>query len=306
MSYDVIIIGGGAAGCTAAIYSARRNMKTLLIEEKAIGGLLLEATTIENYPGFESISGSELAVRLEKQLKSLPVEIMMDKVVEVIKKGETFLILTSSGKRIEGRSVIVASGVTHRELGISGEEKYLGRGISYCATCDAPLFKGKTVAVVGGGNSAFHYALLLAELCSRVYFIHRRREFRAEEVLVKRLRGFGNVEFKLPYQVVELRGEKFLSGIKIRNVESGEEEVLKIDGLFVAIGQVPNIEFLSKLNVQLDENNFIKVDERMRTNIQGLFAAGDVTGIEQQLVVACAQGAIAAITASKFLKENRI
>ncbi|MCW1300856.1 MAG: thioredoxin-disulfide reductase [Candidatus Nanoarchaeia archaeon] len=306
MSYDTIIIGGGAAGCTAAIYSARRNLKTLLIEEKAIGGLLLLATTIENYPGFESISGFELASRLEKQVKNLPVEIVIDKVVEVRKEEEVFLVFTSSGKMFEGKSVIIASGVTHKELGISGEEKFVGKGISYCATCDAPLFKGKTVAVVGGGNSAFHYALLLAELCSKVYLIHRRKEFRAEEVLVERLRRFRNVEFKVPYLIVELYGEKFLSGIKIRNVESGEDEKLKLDGLFIAIGQVPNIGFLSKLNVQLDENNFIKVDERMRTNITGLFAAGDVTGIAQQLVVACAQGAIAAISASKFLKEGQI
>lgn len=303
--FDVIIIGGGAAGCTASIYAARRGLKVLLLEAKAIGGLLLYAIEIENYPGFESISGAELASRLEKQVRNLPIQVFYENVIDVKKtKENTFKVLTGSGKEFEGKTLIVASGVEHRELGIKGEEKFIGRGLSYCATCDAPFFKGKEVAVVGGGNTAFQYAIYLSDLCSKVYLIHRRHGFRAEDALVERLRARKNVEFKIPYVVVELLGEKMLEGVRLKNLETGEEESLTVPGLFVAIGHKAKVDFLSNLGIKLTEKGFVEVDERMRTNVEGVFAAGDVTGIEQQLVVACAQGAIAALNAARYLKEG--
>ncbi|HDN90994.1 MAG TPA: thioredoxin-disulfide reductase [Candidatus Aenigmarchaeota archaeon] len=302
--YDVIIIGGGAAGCTAAIYAARRGLKVLLLEAKAIGGLLLYAINIENYPGFELISGAEFASRLEKQVRNLPVELIFENVIDVRKLDKKFKVITSSNKEFESKTIIIASGVEHRELGIKGEEKFVGKGISYCATCDAPFFKDKEVAVVGGGNTAFQYALYLSDLCAKVYLIHRRHGFRAEDTLIDRLRSRKNVEFKIPYVVVDLLGDNLLEGVKLRNLETGEEEILKVPGLFVAIGHKAKVDFLSNLGLELNERGFIKVDERMRTSVEGAFAAGDVTGIEQQLVVACAQGAIAALNAARYLKEG--
>jgi thioredoxin-disulfide reductase len=300
--YDIIIVGAGPAGCTAAIYSARRNLKTLLIETKAIGGLFIDAGIIENYPGFEKISGIELAEKFQKQIKALPIKLVFDHVFSVKKKDDLFEIKTGKDT-LSAKSVIIASGVQYKELDLKDEKKFVGRGISYCATCDAPLFQGKDVAVVGGGNSAFHYALYLSEICSKVYLIHKNKEFNAEEVLVSRLKSKNNVIFKNSFEVKELQGNKFLEAIKIKNPENGEEK-LNVSGLFIAIGQEPKLDFIKDLKLELDEKGYIKVDEKFQTNIQGVFSAGDVTGTAGQIIIACGQGAKAALSASSYLKEK--
>jgi len=298
-TYEVIIIGAGPAGCTAAIYSARRGLKTLLIESKEVGGSLLYGATIENYPGFESINGIELAEKIKDHVKKFDVEILTEEVQEIREIKEIFEIHCLKNK-FSSKSLIVCQGVKPKQLNIKDESRFIGKGISYCATCDGPLFKGKDVAVIGGGNSAFHYALFLSEICSKVYIIHRS-EFRADKVLIDKLKKMKNVEFKQPYEILELQGEKMLNSIKIKSKDKIEE--LKISGIFVSIGQDPNTGFLKNLDLKLTTEGYINVDQKMNTNIPGFFAAGDITGIGKQIVIACGQGALAALSAENYLKH---
>jgi thioredoxin reductase (NADPH) len=299
-NYDVMIIGAGPAGCTSAIYCARRGLKTLLIEPKEVGGALLYGATIENYPGFESINGIELAEKFKNQVKKLNAEILKEEVKEIIKTKQGFEVVCLK-KKFSGKSVIVAQGAKPRQLNLKDESKFIGRGISYCATCDGPLFNGKEVAVIGGGNSAFHYALFLAEICSKVYLIHRS-EFRADKILVEKLKKMKNIVFKQPYEVVELTGDRMLSSIKIKSKEEKIEE-LKVTGLFVSIGQDPNTSFLKNLDLKLTTEGYVSVDQHMVTNVPGMFGAGDITGIGRQVVIAAGQGALAALSAEKYLKH---
>ena len=304
MEYDITIIGAGPAGCTAAIYSARRNLKTLLIEEKAIGGLFIDAGTIENYPGFEKISGVELAEKFQSQLKKLPIDLVYEKVSSIDKKGNVFEIKTEK-KTFNSKSVIIAAGTRYKELEIKDEKKFVGKGISYCATCDGPLFQGKDVAVVGSGNSAMHYALYLSEICSKVYLINKGDSFKADEVLLKKLKTSKtskNVIFKTCAVVSELQGSKMLESIKVQC--NGKEEIIKISGLFIAIGQEPKLGFLKNLNVNLDERGYIKTDDKFQTSIPGIFSAGDVTGTAGQVIIAAGQGAKASMNAASYLKEK--
>ncbi len=301
-TYDIIIIGAGPAGCTAAIYSARRNLKTLLIEGKTVGGLFIDAGTIENYPGFEKITGVELAQKFEKQLKKLSVNLVYEQVGDIKKKSNLFEIKTDKST-FSSKSLIITSGTRYREIELKEEKKFVGKGVSYCATCDGPLFQGRDVAVIGGGNSAMHYALFLAEICSKVYVIHRS-EFRADKILLEKLRKMKNVEFKQPYTVTALIGEKMLSSIKIKDSESNKEETLGVSGVFISIGQDPNTSFLKNLGLKLDPQTYINVDQKMQTNVPGVFAAGDVTGTAGQVVIACGQGAKAAMNAASYLKEK--
>jgi thioredoxin-disulfide reductase len=277
-------------------------LKTLLIEGKAIGGLFIDAGTIENYPGFEKITGVELAQKFEKQLKKLPVNLIYEQVEDIKKKGNLFEIKTNKST-FSSKSLIITSGTRYREIELKDEKKFVGKGISYCATCDAPLFQGKDVAVIGGGNSAMHYALFLAEICSKVYVIHRS-EFRADPILLEKLRKMKNVEFKQPHVVAELIGEKMLNSIKITNSKSNREEILKVSGIFISIGQDPNTSFLKSLDLKLNQGNYIDVDQNMQTTLPGVFAAGDVTGTAGQVVIACGQGAKAAMNAASYLKEK--
>jgi len=298
-TYEVIIIGAGPAGCTSAIYAARRGLKTLLIESKEVGGALLYGSTIENYPGFESIGGIELAEKFKNHVKKFNVEILTEEVKDIKTLKEGFEVTCLKNKFLS-KSVIVAQGVKPRQLNIKDENKFVGKGLSYCATCDGPLFQKKDVAVIGGGNSAFHYALFLAEICPKVYILHRS-EFRADKVLLEKLKKMKNVEFKQPYEIVELTGEKMLNSIKIKSKDKIEE--LKVSGVFVSIGQDPNTGFLKNLDLKLTTEGYINVDPKMNTNVPGLFAAGDITGIGKQIIIAAGQGALAALSAENYLKH---
>jgi thioredoxin reductase (NADPH) len=301
--YDIAIIGAGAAGCTAAIYSARRNLKTLLLDSRAVGGLYTEATVIENYPGFEKISGLDLAQKFHKQVQTLPVKFIQSSVESMKSKKDLFEIKTDK-ETFTSKAVIVTSGLQPRNLGLDSEKKFIGKGISYCATCDAPLFQGKEVAVVGGGNSAFYYALHLSEICNKVYIINIKKEFVADAFIVSKVKAQKNVEFKTPFSVAELKGNKFLESIKLKSTESSKEEILKVSGLFIAIGQEPRLDFLKDLKPVLGEKGSLKIDENFKTSVPGMFAAGDVTGTAGQIIIAAGQGAKAALNAAQYLKEK--
>lgn len=302
MVYDVIIIGGGPAGMTSAIYSCRRNMRALLIEKAGIGGRMSLAGEIENYPGIEKVSGMELAERMKKQMQSFGAEIRTEEVIGMDFQKEVKKIITKENE-YESSAVIIATGSEHRKLDVGGEREFTGRGVSYCATCDAPFFKDKIVAVVGGGNSAVSEALHIADVAKRVYLIHRREEFRAEDVKLKDLFSMENVEPVLNTTVEEIQGDKFVNRIRIRNTESGEERLLDVDGIFIAIGYVPATSIARSAGVSVDDNDFIIVDKEQKTNITGVFAAGDCTGGLMQVSTAVGEGSVAAISACRYVKE---
>jgi thioredoxin reductase (NADPH) len=298
--YDVIIVGGGPAGLTAAIYSARNKFKTLVLARDK--GVLSYAHTIENYPGFKSISGLELIEKFEEQAKEFGAEVKNEEVLRISKEEDKFKVKTRE-QVYEAKTIILALGTEKAKLNIENEDKFIGRGISYCATCDAPFFKNKIVAVVGGSNSAAMNALALAEHAKKVYIIYRRDEIRAEKILVDRLKKAG-VEIITNSIVKRVEGDNVLRRVIIE--QEGKEKVLELDGLFIEIGYVPASSLAQNLNLEM-ENNFIKVNEKMETSIKGVFAAGDITtgsaGL-RQIVTACAEGAIAAISAFRYLKAR--
>jgi thioredoxin-disulfide reductase len=298
--FDVIIIGAGPAGMTAAIYASRRKLNALVIG-KDLGGQMARTNEMENYPGFELISGIEMAVKLEAQAKKFGAEIRYEDVVEVGKTGDTFFVITTNNE-YESKSLILAYGKTPRDLDVPGEEKFKGKGISFCATCDAPLFRNKTVAIVGGGNSALDAALLCSEFSKKVYIVHRRDEFRGEELLVEQLKKRKNVEFVLNSIPLEVKGATFVGGLVVQDVKTQAKRELKVEGIFVEIGFEVKTEMVSKL-VQLDKLKQIIINDRCETSHPGIFAAGDITSVPyKQVVIAAGQGAIAALQAYAYIK----
>ncbi len=300
--YDFIIIGGGPAGLTAGIYAVRKNLKTLVIEKSEFGGTVNLTFEIENYPGFRRISGAELAKKFHKHAADLGVEFSSDEVKEISKDGNWFVVKTWEGE-YRAKAILLATGSRHRELGVPGEKEFTGRGVSYCAVCDAPFFKEKTVAIVGGGNTAVKDALYMAEICSKVYLIHRRDQFRADELDISELKKKQNVEFVLNSVVSEIRGDTKVNSVVVKNKETNEEREIQIDGIFIDIGEIPNNELAKMLGVELDARGFIKVNDNMETSVQGVYAAGDITGKLTQIVVAAAQGAIAAVAAYEYIRK---
>lgn len=301
--YDVIVVGGSAAGMTAAIYAARRELKTLVLT-KDIGGQVSITSSIENYPGIDKIDGVELAKTFERQAKNFGAEILMEDVVAVdeVDTGaakKTFVV--KSDEEYRARTVIIAIGKTPRSLDVPGEDEFTGKGISYCATCDAPLFRDKTVAVVGGGNAAFDAALLLSKIASKVYLVHRRAEFRAFEGVVEEAKETENIEFVLNSAVEEIKGGDFVESIIVKNTESGESKELVVDGVFVEIGSEVDTNFVKHL-VELDENKQIKTNKNAETSHPGIFAAGDVTDTAfKQIIVAAGEGCRAALAAYNYI-----
>lgn len=303
-NWDLIIIGAGAAGLAAGIYGARSGLKTLILEEKMVGGTTADAPIIENYPGFESIRGTELAQMMAAHCRKTGVSIReFEKVVSLELKSERKLVKTSRAT-YEAKAIIIASGSHYRELGVPGEKEFRGRGVSYCGICDGPLFKGKRVLVVGGGNSAVITTLYIAELASEIKIAHRRETFRAEEALVKTLKEKDNVEILWNTELKEIRGEKLVSKAILYNNKTKETLELLIDGVFVQVGEDPNSQLAKEAGVEVDEKGYIIIDIRQKTNIAGVYAAGDVTNHPiKQVGTAVGQGITAALEAYGYIRR---
>lgn len=300
--YDVIILGGGPAGLSAAIYTGRAWLKTLILESAVVGGNAAIADQIDNYPGFPfGILGGELMENFRKQAERFGAEIRMEEVNAIEDAPEGKQVITSEGKYLT-RAIIIATGAQRRELGIEGEQEYLGRGVSYCATCDGAFFRNFPVAVVGGGESALKEALYLADIASKVYLIHRRDEFRASADSVAKLRNHVKIEPQLNRVIKRIEGDTVMRRLILQDVNSGQEEVLEVEGLFVSIGMVAATEFITGLINT--EDGYVVTDEAMETSVKGIFAAGDIRSKRtRQIATAVGDGAMAGMAVTEYLKE---
>ncbi|HDD57228.1 MAG TPA: thioredoxin-disulfide reductase [Thermoplasmatales archaeon] len=297
------MIGAGAAGCAAGIYAGRSGIKVVLFDEGMGGGLTATAPKIENYPGFESINGMELSQKFVEHAKKY-VDLHVGEKVEEIKKTDSgFSILTSEGT-YSVKAMILCTGATYKKLGVKGEEEFAGKGVSYCATCDGFFFKGKKVAVIGGGNTALLDAIYLKQIgCKEVYLIHRRDALRAEEALQKEGKEKG-ITFILNTVVESINGKDAVESVVIKNLRNDEKKEMKVEGVFVAVGEEPQNEIAKKLGVKLDEHGYVVTDVWQRTNVKGVYAAGDLTGGVRQIVTACAEGAVAALSSTEVLGKK--
>ncbi|MHB1325648.1 MAG: FAD-dependent oxidoreductase [Thermoleophilia bacterium] len=303
--FDVLIIGGGPAGLTAAAYASRKNLRTALITEE-LGGQPMWTSGVENYMGFQYITGPELMSKFEQQIKKYPVEVISgEKVARLENREGVARALTRGGKAYRGRTVIVASGKRSRQLNIPGEKEYAGRGVSYCATCDGPVFKGQPVLVAGGGNSAMQAALELAEICPSVQLVSLTK-LTGDEILRSKVEADGRISKHLLWQPVEIKGNsKEVQSVIIASVEGDERRELAVSGVFIEAGLYPNSSFVVDL-LQLNSNGEIVVDCEGRTGVKGVFAAGDVTQVrDKQIVVAAGEGAKAALSAHDYLLSGR-
>ena len=304
LDWELVVIGGGPAGMTAAIYGARYGLKTLLLEGKVLGGAQATSPGIENYPGFTYIIGIDLASKMKEQVKKSGAIIKeITDVRSIEREGENgdFLLDTRRGV-YRAKAIIVATGGGHRHLNVPGEESLTGRGVSFCATCDGPLFRDKTVAVVGGGNTAVTEALYLAELTKKVYLIHRRNELRAEKAVQDYI-------FNSPVEIIwdtivkEFKGNDLISSLVLENVKTGEQTILEVDGAFIALGSNPESSLAKSIGVITNERGEILVNAKQATNVPGVFAAGDVVESMKQVAVAVGHGAIAADSAYAYIRQ---
>lgn len=299
--YDIAILGAGPGGMTAAIYARRAGLDVVIIEKGEVGGALNATYEIANYTGFEKISGKDLAKRMYEHTKTLNTEYVFDEVKKVTLTGETKKIECYKSTYL-AKTIILGFGASVRKLNLENERNFVGRGISYCATCDGKLFEGKTVAIVGGGNTALEDCFFLSNLAKKVYLIHRREEFRGDEILVKQVKEKDNIELVLNSYPTKLIGEEVLKGLEVTNKITEKTSLLNIDGLFVCIGRGPDTEMIDG-NLELTENGYIKTDDCMRTNYEGVFAIGDIRSTPlRQIVTACSDGAIAATKAFEYIK----
>ena len=308
IEYDVIIIGAGAAGLTAGMYTSRKRLKTLIISID-IGGQTNLTSNIENYPGINPLQGSELMQKFREQAQSFGCELIMGNVKRIskqeknIQEKKIFVTELFSGEEYFSRSIILAFGKVPRKLGIPGEERFLGRGVSTCVTCDGPFYTDKTTAIIGGGNSAIEGAIELGRICKNVYLIHRRKEFRADEVSLEKLRSLKNIKLILEYVPTEIKGDKNVKSITLENVHDKTTKELQIDGLFLEIGYVVDTSMVKDL-CEVNEKKEIIVDMHCRTSTQGLFACGDVTQLPyKQTIIAAGEGAKAALSAYEYLTK---
>ena len=302
--YDVAVVGGGAAAHGAALYAMRFRLKTVMVLEE-FGGETATASVVENYPGHVSIEGLDLMKTMEAQVKKLGVEVILGK-AERVERDRGCFVIGVGGNELRAKSVILAVGRERRTLGLPHEREWLGLGISYCPTCDAPLYGDQIVGIVGGGDSAVKGAILLAKYAKQVYVIHRGVKLRGEPINNERLHKASNVSLLFNTRVTALRGEEGLRAVVLDPPYQGKEE-LPLDGLFVEIGAEPRVELAKSLDVALDEKNYIQVDAMMRTNMPGVFAAGDVTnasGSLKQVITSAAQGVLAATTAYPYVSEG--
>ena len=300
-SYDVVIVGAGPAGLTAGVYCARKMLNTIIISEN-IGGQALESWAIENYMGYRIIAGEDLMKKFEEQVRTLNIRLELDKVTAITKDDGLFTISTFSGNTLKAKAVILTQGNRPKKLGVANEEQYLGRGLSICSTCDGPLYKGKLVAVVGGGNSALQTAVEMSDIAKSVSLIVRST-IRADPVYLEKLKEKKNITVHTGAHVSALQGEKFLSGITIKD-EQGKEQTISLDGVFIEIGWLPNTDMVENL-VELNWKKEIIVDINGHTSIPGIYAAGDVTSVKsKQIVIASGDGAKAALEAFEYILKS--
>lgn len=298
--YDIIIIGAGTAGLSAAIYGVRAGKKVVVLEGTMYGGQIVNTPEVENYPGIKKVSGFDFATGLYEQAMELGAEVVLDKVLEISKEEDTYVV-KCEGDTVTGRSVILATGSKNRKLGLENEESLIGKGVSYCATCDGMFYKDKVVAVAGGGNTAVEEAGFLSNYCKKVYLIHRRGEFRAEDHLVNEIKEKPNVEIVLHTEIKEIKGMDKVEAIDIHNTSRDRKLNVAIDGLFIAVGREPENHSFAHL-VDLDEGGYIVAGENCKTSHKGIYAAGDCrTKKVRQLTTAAADGAVAALAACEIL-----
>lgn len=299
--YDTIIIGAGPAGYTAGIYAARREMKALIIGREP-GGQIMWASSVENYPGFTEIDNFELINKWQEHVKANKVEVKNSEVKKIEKNKEDIFTVYTEQEKYQAYTVIIAMGLIPRRLAIPGEEQFTAKGVSYCANCDAPFYRGKNVAVVGGGNAALDAAELLSKIAKQVYLIHRRREFRAFEILVDEVKKKPNIEMVLDSEIKEIAGENQVEKIKVINSASNEEREIDVDGVFIEIGRIASTDLAADY-VDRNKQAQIIVDDKCRTATPGLFAAGDVTTVPfKQITIAIGQATIAALAAYEYLQ----
>ena len=301
---ELVVVGGGVAGCTAAMYAKRYNLDLVLLEKGAPGGQTATAAQIENYPGFpDGIGGMELADRVHQQAENVGVEFMLGTAEAVEREGDDWVLKTSKGE-MTTKTVIVATGATPRRLKVPGERDLFGQGVSYCATCDGMFYRGQIVATVGGGNTAVDEAVYLSDICEQVYLIHRRDELRAEPYLRDRAFARPNIEFVWDSVVTEVLGDGEVTGVRVQNKKTGQEREIPVDGVFVAVGHEPQTEWLGDV-VELD-HGFIVTDATMVTSAPGVFAAGDIRDTPlRQIVTAVGDAAIAAQSAWQYVMNSR-
>ena len=301
--YDVIIIGGGPAGLSAGIYTSRARLSSLLIERGVVGGRITDAELVENYPGFaEGISGAELGQLMQKQAAKYGLNIITAEVTGIELKGVKKVVKTTKGD-FDAKAVIIATGSERGKLGVPGEGELTGKGVSYCATCDAPFFKEKPVAVVGGGNAAISEALYLAKFASKVIVIHRRHQLRATRIMEEKARVEPKMEFLWDTVVEKIEGKDAVKRLKLRQIKTGKESTLDVTGIFVAVGLKPSTDFLKGV-LSLDKAGYIITNDRMETKMPGIFAAGDIRQHSpRQAITAAGDGATAAVSAEKFLSQ---
>ncbi len=300
---DIAIVGGGPAAYTAAIFAGRAGLNAVVYESELIAGKITSISQIENYPGFsEGISGEELSNKLHKQAEKFGVKTIYSEVKKVEDRVKYKEVLIDSGEIIKAKTVILAIGEMAQKLNCAGEEKFLGKGVSYCAICDGAFFKGKNVAVIGGGDAALASALYLCHLVKKLYLVHRRNSLRATKILQDKLKQCEMVELVLNHEVKEIQGKKFVNGILLQNKETKEIKRLNVDGVFIYIGSKPNTEIVHEL-VKVDEEGYIIANEKMETSCPGIYAAGDVRQKDlRQLITAAADGAVAAFQARQYIE----
>ncbi len=303
---DVLIVGGGPAGLTAGLYAARANLNAVLVERLIPGGELLNTDLIEDYPGFVTTTGRELAERMEEHALKFGLKIQQGTVTKISRSDETSLFTTKTeeGEEFVSKTVIMTAGGVPKKLDVPGEEEYAGRGVSYCAVCDGPLFRNKTVAVVGGGDSAFQESLYLTRHASKVYLVHRRDEFRAQPILQDKVRDNDKIELVTPGVIDEIGGGQTVQNAKVRNPKDGSKRDVALDGVFIFIGFTPN-SGLFEGHLQHDEQGFLITNDRMETGVPGLYAAGDVRSqLARQITTAVGDATTAAIAAEQYIEDQ--
>lgn len=300
--YDIIIIGSGPAGLSAAIYAQRACLDTIVIEKNGIsGGQVLNTWEVDNYPGFPGVTGFELSRQFREHANKLGARVVQDEVVQVELSGNVKKVVCEE-ETYEARCVILASGAHHRTLEVPGEEKLRGAGVSYCATCDGAFFRGRTVAVVGGGDAALEDAIFLARMCEKVYIVHRRDKLRGAKRLQERLQALENIEFVWNSEAVAIEGNAQVEALRLRQTKTGEERRLDVDGVFIAVGIAPESELYAG-QLELDEQGYIRADESGQTSVPGVFAAGDVrTKALRQILTAASDGANCVASAERYLQ----